>query len=377
MIWQQIGRVVRQVRLRRRLALKTLAEQTQVTELTLQTLDDGSAVRLTTTEFGRIAEALELDPVALRRGEEVPLRRPSVFLRQKRHADFHADDHAVLDEALDEARALATLAPPGDARGGRRDVFEQRDAAGKHPARDGYACATEVRRALGSPVNPLGDLRRLVEASFGVTVVVRSLRTARATAASVRDGFRAAAIVLNARDGERRDNPLVDRVHLAHELCHILFDRSMEGPLHVVLDVVDRDGQIVERNEQRARGFAAEFLLPLMGIKELLGPPAYVAETSEAQRMVKQVQQHFVTPWEIAAHHLHNHGFIDESIHDWVVRHRPSTPPLPPELSLPEADAPSQLLVERVREAHKAARITDGQARKALRIPLDASLPWE
>ena len=54
MIWQQIGRVVRQVRLRRRLALKTLAEQTQVTELTLQTLDDGSAVRLTTTEFGRM-----------------------------------------------------------------------------------------------------------------------------------------------------------------------------------------------------------------------------------------------------------------------------------------------------------------------------------
>lgn len=333
---------------------------------------------VSTAELAQIADLLSLDFAALLRGEEVPRPVPSVFLRHQGAQDFDERDARALDEALEQGRAIPYLVrlvgrPLPALQAGMFTPHEARADRPDAPARDGYASAREVRQWMGDPAGALGDLAGLVERRFGIAVVVASLHSSRLAAASVRAG-EAAAVVLNAQDPLRQANPLLARVHIAHELCHVLFDPS-DGGVHVVIDeTADRRTNAAE---QRARAFAAELLLPIDGLTALLGPPLRIREDGLAQELVERVRGHFGTPHEITANHLCNLGFVDSQLRSWLENRKTRFSARPPVSSVPRDDEPSRYVAELTEEAHRGGLLTDGEARRMLLLERFSPLGWE
>lgn len=223
------------------------------------------------------------------------------------------------------------------------------------------------------PDGPLEDVRRLVEERFGVVVVVRDFVSNKVTAAAVRSGA-AAAVALSATDPWRASNPLLARVNLTHELCHLLFDPPVGG-LQLVVDAqVDRKANAAE---QRARGFAAEMLLPLAGVTALLGQPLQVSQPETAAALVVRARSHFATPHELTANHLCNLGFVHKDLRAWLEAEKTAFNGVVPPTTLPRASEPSLLLREHVEAGHQEGVLTDGEARSILGLDRLAPLPWE
>ena len=99
--------------------------------------------------------------------------------------------------------------------------------------------------------------------------------------------------------------------------------------------------------ESRAKGFAAEFLIPAQGVASLLGTHTKPETAiSVARSMVGKVVDVFKTPWEITSWHLKNLGLIENSIVQEVIEdQRPLFAPLAP-LSLPQPGKPPLCLSE-------------------------------
>lgn len=365
------------MRERQRFSLEHLAEVSGVPAPTLAALEQGHP-GITTAQLDDVASALELDLVALLSGREVARPVPSIFMRHTPMQDFDYADAAVLDDAIHEARQLTDLHTSLRERPWPLEaaLFVARAAAADSPsapAKDGYRLAREVRHWLSLDGAAAPDARALLEERFGIAVLVRAFKSTRVTAVGVRSGP-AAAVVLRAGDPERAKNPLLARVHLAHELCHLLFDPSTGG-LHIVIDAVaDR---VEHAAEQRARAFAAEFLLPLEGLTALFGPPLDVNETSKALELVARARSHFGTPHEIAAHHLCNMHFVDARLRDWLRAATTTFVGSAPATSLPGTGAPSRQLLEYAERAHRDAVLTDGEARVVLGLDRLAPLPWD
>lgn len=370
----EIGRIVRAARERAQLTTTDVASRAHIDPALLDALESGRA-GMTTAQLALVAEVLSLAPGALLKGREEHIGSPSVFLRRNAVADFNDADSEGMDLALAQGRVLWQLTslvgqPPGLLRS-----WPHSAAGGDRPdraAREGHELARQVRRALHLVDEPLEDMRSLLEERFGVVVLVERLRTTRLRAVSARDDV-GAAVILSARDPERELNPLLARVHLAHELCHLLFDPS-EGGLHLVLDWADDRRDL--RAEQRARAFAAEMLLPLAGLERLFGPPSPVAETKRALGMVIEARSHFSAPHEITANHLCNLGFVDTQLREWLCA-PVAGPRGQAKTSLPGEGERSLLLREMVRRAHEADLLTDGEAKHFLGLDGLALLPWE
>jgi Zn-dependent peptidase ImmA (M78 family)/transcriptional regulator with XRE-family HTH domain len=374
---ERIANVVKTVRQREASSLDDLAARSGVPLTTLQALESGQP-GITTDQLDDVARALSLDPVGLLGGNEIPRLLPSVFLRHFPLQDFNSDDSGVLDYALEQGRHLSNLRTllrePRSAL--QAKVFENRLTSADHPeapAKEAYRLAGAVRKWMGNTAAPIGDLGVLVEEKFGIAVLVLVLETSRSAAASVRAG-ESAAIVLNDRDLQRQTNPLLARVHLAHELCHLLFDPA-EGGLHIVIDsFVDRR---VHAAEQRAKAFAAEFLLPLEGLVQLLGNPRGTSDIKAAQDLVSKARAHFGTPYEITANHLSNLNFVDLRLRERLESERTPFSGTVPETRLPTLGAPSRLVADYVHRAYREGFLTDGEARGALGLDRLAPLPWD
>lgn len=374
---ERIAGIVKAARARAGLSLRDLASESGVPEETVATLERGQ-MGMTTTELFEVARVLSLDPIALLGGREMAHATPSVFLRHAEHQDFDDQDRAVLDEALDAGRALASLrAELGEPLAAlQAGVFDSSAAAADRPeapAQEGYRFAKNVRNWLGNPRRPLDDMAPLIERQFGIAVVVRALATTRSTAASVR-AEDAAGIVINACDVFRKKNPLLGRNHLAHELCHILFDPS-EGGLHIVVDL--EGDRKTHQAEQRAKAFAAELLLPLPGLVALLGDPRGIGSPEAALDLVSRARSHFGTSHEIAANHLCNLSFVDKSLRDRLAADSSKfTGTLPP-MSLPAEGEASVLIGEYVKRAWHEGYLTDGEARSLCGLDILDPLPWD
>jgi Zn-dependent peptidase ImmA (M78 family) len=379
-VLERIGEIVARARTREHLGLDTLAKRADVDAALLRSLE-GGAPGITTTQLDRVAVALGLDGASLLLGQEVLRPRMSVFLRHSGAQDFDHDAEALLDQALEAGRTLRFLddrlgVEPGLRRSGAIPVREP----GPGAAQDGYELARWVRRALlKTPSEPLRDLGALLEERFEVVVLDLPLGTEKMTAVGVRDASGAAAVVLNEQDPQRRENPQLARVHLAHELCHILHDPS-DGGLHLVIERTDDDarGRSHERGEQRAKAFAAELLLPLHGLVDLLGTPKYTQSEGEGRSLAAGARRHFCTPWEIAVNHLNHQGFIADEVRLALLRQGPEGAPQG-EIGtrLPKAGEPSIAVRDRVRRAHEDGFVTDGQVRVALGLTVDERLPWD
>lgn len=301
-----------------------------------------------------------------------------MFLRHRQIQDFDDRDAALLDEALEQGRSLAALrrqlGEPALAL--QAETFPLREPAAHRsdaPAQDGYHLAREVRQWLGNPADPIRDLRALVEERFGIAVLVRRLESSGVTAVCVR-AETCAAIVLDARDPARAQNPLLGRVYLAHELCHALFDPSAGG-LHIVIDVaLDRKAQ---QAEQRARAFAAELLLPREGIRLMTDTPGQIRDPSAALELIGRVRSRFGAPHPITANHLCNLGFIAADLREELEARASIFEGQPPEMTLPSPEAPSVFVSQLAKRAHDDGLITDGEARVTLGLDKLAPLPWE
>lgn len=374
----RISAIVKAARERTTYSRESLAERSGVPLDVLLRLESGLP-GITTTQLDNVAEALSLDPVALLKGESVQRPLPSVFLRHAPIQDFdHDRDASVLDDALEQGRTLARLAtllqePPAAT---QSRAFAPREAAADRadaPAQDGYRLARELRSWLGNPVDPIGDIRELAEVRLGVAVLLRTQLSSKLTAAGVRADT-SAAVVLAERDLLRAKNPLLARVYLAHEFCHLLFDPA-PGGLQVVIDqFVDRK---IQAAEQRARAFAAEFLLPYDGLVRLLGSPRGVSTAPSSLDLVERARGRFGTPHEITANHLCNLGFIDRGTREWLEAAKTTFTGTPPETTLPRPNHPSVQVAAYVQRAHRDGILMDGEARTILGIDRLSPLPWD
>jgi Zn-dependent peptidase ImmA (M78 family) len=268
-------------------------------------------------------------------GEIAGVSGATVFLFHGAYQDFDADDLVALDRAMRGARLLSAL-PRAEVMS-RRLQFAPSPPAGPaavDAALQGHKFARLVRARLGWGSEPLGDMRELLEAQLGISVFVDELVTTDLRAASIVDEARcAAAAVLSANDPELRENPLLARVYLAHELCHVLFDPSLPGRVRVALD--DRLYERVPRDralpttallESRAKAFAAELLMPLEGLTELAGPPGQVASVAGGESLARAARERFGTPWEITIYHLRNRGYLGAAVLPALLRKK--VPPL-------------------------------------------------
>ncbi len=114
------------------------------------------------------------------------------------------------------------------------------------------------------------------------------------------------AIVIN-RDGIHA-GPVGRRATYAHEICHLLVDRTQKLPL---ADIIG--GQVPESIEQRARAFAAELLLPSrIAYESFLQTDQSLHEVSAALTSLMEV---FRISRSTAAHQL-RHGLRQYHHHD-------------------------------------------------------------
>lgn len=143
---------------------------------------------------------------------------------------------------------LALTAGPADAR--RRD-YEQ-----------GYRLAESVRAALDNADGYL-DVERLL-GQLGVAIGEFDLSDPHLDGASVCDADHGPVVFVNRRS-QKALTPWGRRMLLAHEFCHLLFDRDAARPLAVVSGPWAPAGL-----ERQANAFAAELLLPRKGMLEIL-----------------------------------------------------------------------------------------------------------
>lgn len=127
--------------------------------------------------------------------------------------------------------------------------------AGEPPFEQGYQLALWVRDRLGLSYTDLLNPYELLS-NWGVKVKTVTLGTIAIDALAFWGPRHGPAVILNSR-GAHTIARAGRRATLAHEICHLIFDRQRELPL---IDVVG--GHVPESIEQRARAFAAELLLP-------------------------------------------------------------------------------------------------------------------
>jgi IrrE N-terminal-like domain len=227
-------------------------------------------------------------------------------------------------------------------------------------------------------------VRSLLEERFDVAVCAAALRTRSVMAVTVKERVRGgASVVMNTEFVNYRKRPLVGRVNLAHELAHVLFDAENDEVNMIVVDRVDpRDAHGGTAIEQRARAFAAELLIPVLGLSSRFGEPAGITEPSVADALVDDARGLFLTPAEITVNHLVNRGYIadDEALREDLIRSAAMRNPVDTQALapvIPPEGVRSTALLERVERAHDRGLLTDGRARELLALAGGERLPWD
>ena len=284
----------------------SVARKTGISTQRLAALTTGDVSGWTTSMVESLTRAAQRDPAAVWALKEAPARLELSFLRGL-WADFHPDDLPILHRILEQAATLRALqqilSVPSAARPEPHAVIGP-------PFEDGYRAAQTLRAALQLPDAPLPNLHRLVPERLGVLIAHRHLRSARLNAAAL-FSTSAEAIVIN---NPVESSYLLHRRSIAHELSHILLDLHRHTVNAVLEGSADR-----EPEEQRARAFAAELLLPLAGLQQLLGAPRKRIQVPAAVSLTKRAAQHFSAPTELVTNHLANRGYIAKSIRARVI----------------------------------------------------------
>lgn len=162
-----------------------------------------------------------------------------------------------------------------------------------HDYEQGYQLAGCVREYLGNQRESL-DIEKLFH-DLGVPVQEIDLSDPDLDGGSVCDETHGPQVFINRRS-LKAGSPWGRRMMLAHELCHLLFDRRHAVPLAVI-----SGPWAPPQIERRANAFAAELLLPLAGIRERLGA---AMEATDAQ--LQQLMSDYQIGMKTCLWHLHN-----------------------------------------------------------------------
>ena len=210
------------------------------------------------------------------------------------------------------ARATVALYAPEGETGATREMCRAAPVAesASCPWAQGYDLAEEVHEhfegafARGDDV----DLEGLIEA-LGVRVEMLELSDDKVRGVSIAGPQHNPGIFVNGRHPSN-DREAGRRFTLAHELCHLLFDREQGQPLAVV------SGPWAPRAiEQRANAFAAMLLMPTSLVRRALAARPVAVATTES---VDEVARRLRVGRRSALDHLVNLGFVDEVDRQWL-----------------------------------------------------------
>ena len=163
-----------------------------------------------------------------------------------------------------------------------------------------------VRQRAKLPNGPVHSMTSLIR-SLGIQIIVADFAAA-IDAVSFATSRTGGVIVLN-RGGIHASNAFGRRVTLAHELCHVLFDRSqMRDMKHFCAVTRQRKRtenkrlETFEAIERRARAFAMYLLVPVDDLRDLWRQ----IEHHPTHRRVRIVMEYFGVGYEAARAHLDN-----------------------------------------------------------------------
>ncbi|TGG91415.1 MAG: ImmA/IrrE family metallo-endopeptidase [Aphanocapsa feldmannii 277cV] len=174
------------------------------------------------------------------------------------------------------------------------------------PWQQGYALAEELHDDLddcmdGEPGKPV-DVEAILD-RLGVDVTEASLSDASIRGVAIAGPHHRSGILWN-RNNHFNADVRGQRFTLAHELCHLLFDRNAGQRLAVA------SGPWAPPSlEKRANAFAAMLLMPTETIRALAADmDEPIATAQDVSRVAERLQTGFsATLW-----HLQNLGFVDD-----------------------------------------------------------------
>ncbi|WP_328705855.1 ImmA/IrrE family metallo-endopeptidase [Aeromonas caviae] len=212
----------------------------------------------------------------------------------------------------------------------------------RYPAyQKGYSLAARTRQLLNlGEFEPIKSLTELVEDTLCIPVVQTEL-SSRFAGATVAPSDTGRGIIINTKG--LNSNIFVRRTTLAHELGHLLWD-----PEHRLNKLVVDDYEGInniftdsfDEVEARANAFAAEFLAPASGVKEIYKKHVHPVDGLRA------VMEHYGVSFTTARWQLINSKVVSEEdnfsgidtthSHDWTINEeaRLSYSPIP---SIPES----------------------------------------
>lgn len=163
----------------------------------------------------------------------------------------------------------------------------------------GYFLARQTREILGIPLDePIRNLRELCEVELGVPLVQLTMPPRIAGATLVNGETRGIAINLAGYN----ENVWVRRATVAHELGHLLWDPDQQLNSLAVDQYADLyTGQRnVDRMEQRANAFAAEFLAPQAAVSRVFD------EADTRENGLRAVMETFGVSYSLARYQIWN-----------------------------------------------------------------------
>jgi len=336
-------------------------------------IDDGDAARL--------SDAYGVDVVRVLDGIAAEMPAPTIrgLLKAQAEAlDAHsrfaiseaaatANDAAVLKKALGEPVGWVKLS----------QRFKHDPDYG-HP-RDGAPAmlARKVRGALRLAADPVPSMLEVVS-RLGIHVIVADL-VDHVDAVSFAMPTTGGVIILNS-SGSRAKSAFGRRVTIAHELCHVLFDRPkmrkfQEFCWHTRPTAEDAKRlETFDAIERRARAFAVYFLAPLEVFQESWGQ----LESLPDHARVRLLMERFGIGYEAVRGHLDTAGLYPVRKHMTLVE--TETPPAWEErdpLPVHRAQALACVPLHRrgqflqlVERAWQRGVLSESGARDALRVQL-------
>lgn len=261
---ESAGNALRERREQLGISVKTVASRSGVSPKIVQALEQSS--RRPVREYETVARALGLDERAISfrthpegnkelavrlrtlSDSRVTLSEPTVGSLAE--AAWVAMTQVRLERLLNQDEPEATFGASSDF--GRYD---------RPPYRAGYELADRVRYTLDLGEFPIPSMRDLAENTLRIPVIQTTMDEGVA-GATVDFGSRR-AVVLNING--MNSQVMVRRSTVAHELCHLLFDPTVELDTLRVDDYADlerRPETLGDPVEQRANAFAVQLLAP-------------------------------------------------------------------------------------------------------------------
>jgi Zn-dependent peptidase ImmA (M78 family)/transcriptional regulator with XRE-family HTH domain len=293
----EIGVRLRQAREGARLPLSVAAQAAGVPLSSLSAAEHGHG--LTADLIYRVATAYGLDEADLLEDEfsdsavsmllKGDPRRDELALHIGRFAAI-CRERTILDELLEQPTQ------------GRVAGFLPQEPT-HPPYHQAEKLADKARQQLQLGVAPIRSVANLMQ-ELGVHIVWTEQLHEDLQGLSLYDPSVGLSVVVNLRG--RRGHWWMARSILAHELCHILFDRVPARPLGIASRKDQRDDL-----EQRANAFAVYFLAPRRGVMKFLkerGRREYHIDHND----LHELMIHFGIGKDLATWHLFHLGWITE-----------------------------------------------------------------